>query len=58
MKVQIEAALNILNARFKKVPSSTSTALNQRTDLTAMKSKVVVLAATCQSLEEFEAALK
>ncbi len=57
LKGQIEAILAILGDKFRKVPASIGESLNKRTDLTAMKS-LVVLAATCKSLDEFAKALK
>ncbi|MGL6195204.1 MAG: hypothetical protein ACRC2T_10330 [Thermoguttaceae bacterium] len=57
LKGQVEAILAILGERFESVPKLISESLNKRTDLTAMKS-LVVLAATCKSLDEFENALK
>ncbi|MGL6194955.1 MAG: Rpn family recombination-promoting nuclease/putative transposase [Thermoguttaceae bacterium] len=57
LKGQVEAILAFLEGRFGSVPKLICESLNKRTDLTAMKS-LVVLAATCKSLDEFENALK
>ncbi len=57
LESKVEDILAILSDKFKKVPTSICESLRKRTDLTAMKS-LVVLAATCKSLDEFAKALK
>ncbi|MGL6193530.1 MAG: Rpn family recombination-promoting nuclease/putative transposase [Thermoguttaceae bacterium] len=57
LKSKVDDILAILEERFESVPKLTIESLNKRTDLTAMKS-LVVLAATCKSLDEFENALR
>jgi hypothetical protein len=49
--------LTFLRARFNEVPQSIADSLRQRTDAVALES-LVVLAATCASLDEFAEALK
>jgi hypothetical protein len=49
--------LAFLRARFKKVPATTESIIRSMTDLTALES-LVAHAENCQSLEEFEKALK
>jgi flagellar biosynthesis/type III secretory pathway protein FliH len=52
-----EALLTVLQARFGKVPQSIVKAVNSYSDLIALES-LTVLAATCNSLNEFKEGLK
>jgi hypothetical protein len=57
LKTRVNDILVILRARFNEIPQSISDSLQQRTDAVALES-LVVLAATCTSLDEFAKALK
>ena len=52
-----EAVLTVLRARFKQVPKVTESAIRQMSDSIALDSWAAY-AATCQSMDEFVAALK
>jgi len=52
-----EAVLTVLRARFKQVPKVTESAIRQMSDPIALDSWSAY-AATCQSMDEFVAALK
>ncbi|MCL2711496.1 MAG: hypothetical protein FWE95_11510, partial [Planctomycetaceae bacterium] len=52
-----EAVLTVLRARFRKVPKVTESAIRQMSDPIALDSWAAY-AATCQSMDEFVAALK
>jgi predicted transposase/invertase (TIGR01784 family) len=54
---EVKAILALLRSRFTEIPQSIIDSLGQRTDLVALES-LVVLAATCASLDEFTEALK
>jgi len=57
LKYSIRNILAILRDKFQYVPDEIVTELNKRTDVTALES-LVVLAAQCKSLAEFDNALK
>jgi hypothetical protein len=57
LKTRVNDILVILRARFNEIPQSISDSLQQRTDAIALES-LVVIAATCTSLDEFAKALK
>jgi hypothetical protein len=52
-----EALLTVLQARFGKVPQGIVKTVNSYSDLIALES-LTVLAATCDSLNEFKEGLK
>jgi len=54
---EVKVISAILQKRFNKVPQNITDSLGQRTDVVALES-LVVLAATCKSLDEFAEALK
>jgi hypothetical protein len=56
LKGKVDSILTFLRARFKQVPQHIVDSLNRRTDAIALES-LVVLAATCSSLDEFAAEL-
>jgi hypothetical protein len=56
LKGKVSATLLILRKKFGQVPQHIVESLNTRTDVIAMES-LVVQAAMCSSLDEFEAAL-
>jgi hypothetical protein len=57
LKGKVNAILAFLRARFNEVPQLIADSLRQRTDAVALES-LVVLAATCTSLDEFAETLK
>ena len=52
-----ESLLTVLQSRFKKVPKQLETEIRKMTDTVALQSWIA-FAATCQSLDEFEKALR
>jgi hypothetical protein len=56
LEARVNDILVILRKKFTRVPSSIVKSLNQRTDAIALKS-LLILAATCSSLDEFVAEL-
>ena len=57
LRGQVNAIAAILQNRFHRVPDAVLEELNQRKDLIALQS-LVVCAATCESLADFQDALK
>ena len=57
LKCRIQDILTFLRAKFQHVPDEIVTALNKRTDATALES-LVVLSAQCKTLDEFANGLK
>jgi len=56
-EAKAEAILIVLQERFKKVPKATETAIRQLRDPVALDSWTAY-AASCQSMDEFVAAMK
>ncbi|MDR2117511.1 MAG: hypothetical protein LBP87_14135 [Planctomycetaceae bacterium] len=56
LQARVSGILAILRKRFVRVPRYIVNSLNQRTDAVALKS-LLILAATCSSLDEFVAEL-
>ena len=57
LRGQVNAIITLLQGRFHRVPDEILDELNQRKDLIALQS-LVVCAATCESLADFQDALK
>jgi hypothetical protein len=57
VKTKAEAVLNVLRARFNRVPKEVEKAIHRMTDPIALDSWTAH-AATCQSMKEFADALK
>jgi hypothetical protein len=56
LKARINDTLDILRNRFGNVPQYLVEALHERTDTIAMRS-LIITAATCKTLDEFESEL-
>ena len=57
LQYRIKDILTFLQTKFQHVPDEIVTELNKRTDVTALES-LVVLAAQCNTLDEFAEGLK
>jgi len=57
LKYRIQDIQTFLRAKFQYIPEEIVTELNNRTDVTALES-LVILAAQCATLDEFANALK